>query len=196
MYPFTRSACPDYLVDHWQPMGIRFQNAVGRNPRYKFIWYAKFRKDESLQHLLAMTKGHCAFCDGANLGAESRKTIEHFRPKSMFHTIAYQWENLYPCCDQCQSAKREHFDEGLLVGDQADYTFERYFSVDYLTGALLPNPIADELDQQRAAVTINLYGLNLEERKAARKFQRRLYESRSQDMVLDDFSYRFYLMDA
>ncbi|MBJ9256026.1 hypothetical protein I5495_01500 [Citrobacter amalonaticus] len=196
MYPFVRSVCPDYLNTCWQALGIRFRDARARNPRYKFIWYAKFQKDESLRRLLEMTKGHCAFCDGANLGAESRKTIEHFRPKSEFHTLAYQWENLYPCCDQCQSAKGEDFDEGLLAGDQAGYAFESYFSLDYSSGAILPNPVASDNDQQRARITIAFYGLNVEERKIARKRQHKFYQSRPDDMHLDDFSYRFYLTDA
>lgn len=196
MFPFTRSECPAWLVDCWENMGIRFRDAKTRNPAYQFHWYKKFNQPESLRLLLEMTNYHCAFCDGGFLGAESRKTIEHFRPKSLYQTLAFQWENLYPCCDQCQSAKGERFDEQLLVGDLPDYYFERYFCLDYVSGALLPNPLASEEDQQRAAVTLRIYGLNLYERKRARIFQRRLYECRTADMELDDFSYRYFLMDA
>lgn len=196
MYPFIRSECPEYLVNCWENMGIRFHKAKENNPRYQFRWYKAFNKPESLRLLLEMTKGHCAFCDGADLGAESRKTIEHFRPKSEHHTLAFQWENLYPCCDQCQSAKGDDFDERLLVGDQAGYEFDRFFSIDYSSGALLPNPLATEYEQQSAVVTIKLYGLNLDERKSARKMQRKIYEHCSEELELDDFSYRYFLMDA
>jgi len=50
-----------------------------------------------------MTQAHCAFCDG-QIGAESRETVEHFRPKGLFPELAYAWDNLFPCCDLCQSA--------------------------------------------------------------------------------------------
>ena len=77
-----------------------------------------------------MTQRHCAFCDGP-LGIESRETVEHFRPKSKFPELAFAWENLFPCCDVCQSHKGERFDLHLLKPDDDDYHFERYFVVNF-----------------------------------------------------------------
>jgi len=138
-----------------------------------------------------MTQAHCAFCDGP-VGVESRETVEHFRPKSRFPELAYQWENLFPCCDMCQSKKLERFDPALLKPDEADYAFERYFVANYLTGKVEPLPGLDDTTKKRAEVTIAMYGLNIEARKIARI---REWESYCRDAApcLDDYSYRFFL---
>lgn len=197
MFKFARTECPDYLATCWERLGLQFQRAKTRNPSYKFQWYAPFRYEETLQRLATMTNNHCAFCDGGDLGAVSRRTIEHFRPKSDFQTIAYQWENLYLCCDQCQSQKLEDFDDGLLVGDQSDYEFQTYFMVDYAAGTIEPNPGATLAEQARARVTIDLYGLNLDVRNQSRKRELKRYQQRiPEEDLLEDFSYRYYLADA
>jgi len=138
-----------------------------------------------------MTQTHCAFCDGP-LGVESRETVEHFRPKSQFPELAYTWDNLFPCCDVCQSSKREAFHELLLKPDAREYRFSRYFMVDYRTGAIEASAIADETGQQSARITVGLYGLNSPARKRARLRELEYYRSKD-NPVLDDYSYRFFL---
>jgi uncharacterized protein (TIGR02646 family) len=197
MFKFTRPECPDYLADCWEQLGDRFATNRLLNSKYRFDWTAAFRYSETLEHLIQMTQGHCAFCDGGDLGAVSRKTIEHFRPKSTFHHLAYKWENLYPCCDRCQSEKLEKFHEILLVGDEDGYEFDKYFMVDYSAGTLTPNPLANPADQRRAQITIDLYGLNLEVRNLNRKKELKRYLRRDPEVdILDDFSYRYFLADA
>lgn len=196
MYKFVREDAPLYLVTCWETLTRNFIAAKTRNPRYRFIWYKKFKYENTLSLLFNMTKGHCAFCDGGNIGAESRKTIEHFRPKSSFQELAYKWENLYPCCDQCQSQKRERFDFALLIPDDVNYQFNNYFIANYHTGEIEPSGFASEDAQQRARVTIEHYGLNLPERKTSRKRERRRYYQRDTETdIKDDFSYRYFLDD-
>lgn len=199
MYPFIRPACPDYLTECWEVLGLRYEAAKQKDPKYKFIWFADFQYDQTRARLLAMTNNHCAFCDGGDLGAMSRETLEHFRPKSRpeFHRLAYQWENLYPCCDRCQSEKLEQYDDELLIADAEDYAFEDYFIADYLTGEILPNPLASAVNQYRADKTIKLYGLNVDVRTTIRKKELKRYLQRDSDTdILDDFSYRYFLLDA
>ncbi len=199
MYPFIRPACPDHLTECWEALGLRYEAAKKANPKYKFYWFTTFRYEETRELLLAMTKNHCAFCDGGDLGAMSRETLEHFRPKSRpeFHRLAYQWENLYPCCDRCQSEKHEQYDDALLIADAVGYAFEDYFIADYSTGEILPNPLASAVNQSRADKTIELYGLNIDVRKTIRKKELKHYLQRNPDTsILDDFSYRYFLLDA
>ncbi|WHP32770.1 hypothetical protein QMG90_07670 [Trabulsiella odontotermitis] len=199
MYSFERTPCPDYLAECWEALGAQFDTAKQQNPAYQFYWYAAFRYEDTRKLLNQMTAGHCAFCDGGDLGALSRETIEHFRPKSRseFRRIAFQWENLYPCCDQCQSVKREDFDDRLLVADAQGYRFEDYFIVDYQTGEIQPNPLASADNQDRAALTLDFYGLNIAVRKHCRKKELKRYHQRDpEEDVIDDFSYRYFLMDA
>jgi hypothetical protein len=79
--------------------------------------------------------------------------------KSTWPAFAYEWANLYVCCAQCQK-RGDRFDEGLLRPDADDYAFERYFECDLATGRLAPAGDASRGDQQRAAVTIQLFNLN------------------------------------
>ena len=199
MYSFIRPECPDYLLECWEKLGKKYVNAKKKNPKYAFTWYAEFCYPETRKLLTAMTQEHCAFCDGGDLGAMSRETLEHFRPKSRqeFYHLAYQWENLYPCCDRCQSEKLEKYDDALLIADGEGYAFNDYFMVDYTTGEILPNSLASAADQHRANTTIELYGLNVDSRKTIRKKELKRYLQRDEATdVLDDFSYRYFLMDA
>jgi len=199
MYPFIRTECPDHLRECWEELGVKYEASKIKDSKYSFIWYAAFRYDEVRKLLTAMTNEHCAFCDGGDLGAMSRETLEHFRPKSRkeFYRLAYNWENLYPCCDRCQSEKLEKYDAALLIADEAGYDFNDYFMVDYITGEILPNPLASAANQHRADTTIRIYGLNVEPRTKIRKKELKRYLQRDESTdVLDDFSYRFFLMDA
>lgn len=199
MYAFQRTPCPDYLNECWEVLGMRYVEAKNRNPGYKFRWYAAFRYDETRRLLNEMTQGHCAFCDGGDLGAISRETIEHFRPKSHpeFSRLAFQWQNLYPCCDQCQTQKLENFDINLLVADEVGYRFEDFFIADYTNGEIQPNPLASEHNQRRAQCTIDFYGLNTSLRARCRKKELKRFRQRNpEDDFLNDFSYRYFLMDA
>ena len=199
MYAFHRSQCPDYLTDCWERLGRHYAAQKLRNQRYRFKWFSGFRYATTKQTLYEMTQGHCAFCDGGNLGAESRMTIEHFKPKSRreFYRLAYQWENLYPCCDTCQAQKRDSYNAALLVGDQPGYAFDDYFMVNYISGALESNPLVAPENQHRAEVTIATYGLNLDVRKISRKRELRYFRHRDASLEgIDDFSYRYFLSDA
>jgi uncharacterized protein (TIGR02646 family) len=162
-----------------------------QNPKHPFKWRSQNCYQETRKHLLAMTQGRCAFCDGG-LGAESRETVEHFRPKSQFPEFAYAWSNLFPCCDMCQSQKKEQFSEDLLKPDEDDFVFSHFFIVNYKSGELEVSPQADLKARSRAEITLQLYGLNLAARTKARK---REWESfcREIEPFLDDYNYRYFL---
>ncbi|MDD5272549.1 MAG: TIGR02646 family protein, partial [Methylovulum sp.] len=168
MRKLDRPESPDCLASHAEQWTQEYLAARAKNPKQPFRW----RKPECYQaireSLRAMTQGHCAFCD-AVLGISSRETVEHFRPKSQFPDLAYDWWNLFPCCDLCQAQKLEKFAEELLKPDADDFAFSRYFIANCKTGELEPSPQAEPACRQRAAITIDLYGLNLPARITARK---------------------------
>lgn len=195
MRKVERSAQPDCLRDNAGVWAQEYVAAREKNAKHKFTWRNDGCYQTIRRTLTDMTQHHCAFCDGL-IGAESRETIEHFRPKSNFPALAYQWDNLFPCCDVCQSQKLEKFDDGLLKPDTAEYAFNRYFICNYETGELQANPQASETDQARANRTLNLYGLNLPQRQASRQRELKQYSRRDEVDLIDDFSYRYFLEDA
>lgn len=191
MRKVNRNEAPACLVAGAPGWTLDYVAKREMNPAYKFSWRNQACYDAIRRQLVAMTQDHCAFCDG-RIGTESRETVEHFRPKSVFPGLAYEWTNLFPCCDVCQSNKREQFDALLLKPDELTYLFEDYFVANFLTGALEPRPDAPEEARRRAEVTINLYGLNLPARKVARLREMNSYLLNIEHCI-DDYNYRYFL---
>ena len=171
MRKFDRAGEPAICSENsakWNAQWVARRNS---DPKATFSWYRvddKSARDHLLPALKEQSEGHCSFCDAFPVGGVSNETIEHFRPKSKFPEHAYTWTNLYYCCDACQNAKREEWDEALLHADGPDYAFSRYFEFDFTTGGIKPNPLATEQDQQRAAITVRLYGLDSPARRRNR----------------------------
>lgn len=193
MMKMERTDPPDFLRKHCRVWAREFAEKREANPGYNFQW--KTWKGRRVNERLAEEFGsHCAFCDSYPLGRSSHKSIEHFRPKADYPLLVYAWPNLFPCCDVCQSTKGREFDRKLLKPDTKDYRFDRYFVLNYKTGKIETNPGASQREQERAGITIEMYGLNRFGRPHSRLIERKKYQGVSeQELCIDDFSYRFFL---
>ena len=194
MMPIERLSAPDFLAANFARWGGQYAHRRARNAAAKFFWpnYQKTRINLLLlPDLMAMTAEHCSFCDGFPIETTG-DSIEHFIPKTKAPKLAYQWENLFYCCLKCQGSKQEQFDDKLLRPDIAGYSFVYYFQYDTKTGKIIPNADREESVQQRAAKTIELYGLNEYGRPRARK--RTLHMFVAGLHQLTDFPYRFILV--
>jgi uncharacterized protein (TIGR02646 family) len=198
MMKFFRPPQPAFLAENYRGWGREHKTKRDADTAAQFYWKTYF--GERVNTLILQAFGayadHCAFCDGYPLGPFARQTLEHFRPVSRYPRLAYVWHNLFVCCDRCQSAKRDRFDKKLLKPDTDDYTFERYFLVNYRTGEIEINPTASERDQARAKLTIELYALNDHGRPQSRLLEYRKFRTLMAEgnYQLDDFSYRFFLV--
>ncbi len=192
MTPLQRTPAPDFLLQHWEEWGKLWQKKLVENPKASFP-YPQVQgqgKEQIREQLFAMSAEHCAFCDALN----AQETIEHFKPKKQFPLVAYQWENLYPCCGDCQG-KNDRYSDALLRPDADDYSFRRYFILDFPTFELCPNPEAEASDQERAKITIELYRLNRPTAKKSRKLSWKNFRLLlAHDNNLDDLPFR-YLAD-
>ena len=191
MRKLTRTAAPKCLQDHATNWTDEFVKKIANNPSHKFSWRNSACYQAIRQTLVSMTQRHCAFCDGL-LGLTSRETVEHFRPKKIFPELAYAWDNLFPCCDLCQSIKLERFDEALLKADTEDYAFNNYFTVNYHTGEIEVSSRSDPNAQAKARITLELYGLNTKDRMKARIREMECF-SRAETPYIDDYNYRYFL---
>ena len=196
MMKVQRPDPPQWLSDKYERWGQRYEQTLAKTPGTRFRWPQ--HEKQKINHLLLpllrkMTDDHCSFCDIFQMVAEINETIEHFKPAAKYPRDVCRWENLFLCCNKCQGAKQELFNPKLLKPDEAEYGFARYFIYQFASGELQPNPAASQIDQQRAHVTITLYGLNAGERPRARK---RVFESYCQsanpDLTL--YSYRFMFL--
>jgi uncharacterized protein (TIGR02646 family) len=169
----------------------------GKNPSAKFSWYqidGRSVRDLILPTLREMNQSHCSFCDAFPLEDRSSEPVEHFRPKSnpLFYDQAYAWTNLYYCCERCQKQKKEYWHETLLAPDATEYTFSNYFIFDFLTGEIRENPVVSVEDQERAKVTIALFGLDSDARRRFRRLELKKWLE-SEQLNLDDWAYRDFL---
>ncbi len=200
MRKLTRPPQPGFLKNRSKQWGKEFARKKERKKDYVFTWrqYKGRKVDKLLMPLLVeMTNNHCSFCDGYPLGETGRQTIEHFKPKGRFPLLAYTWTNLFLCCDVCQNAKQEKYDEKLLKPDHREYDFFLFFINNYRTGKIEPNPASPPEFQERAEVTILLYDLNNKERINSRKRMFKLFmrlKKNEQIELLDEFPYRCFLV--
>lgn len=128
MTPARRPPVPAWYAANWEGWRERWL------ARREWAWPTSEGRRVNVrlfeEALRPMTDGHCAYCDADHLGAAARETIDHFRPKATFPTEAFDYDNLYPACDVCQTAKRDTWDEHLLRPDEPGYDFDRYFVCD------------------------------------------------------------------
>lgn len=99
------------------------------------------------ESLRAISESHCSFCDGFPLDDTSRETIEHYYPKAKteYPEKTYDWENLFYCCDKCQSMANKHKPfQVTLKPDDVDYHFDNHFWFDAEDGFVKLNNEDDE----------------------------------------------------
>jgi uncharacterized protein (TIGR02646 family) len=192
MMKLQRPAPPEILAQNWEAWGIEYEQKRRQNPKYEFKWRKKVYL-LLIDLLLRMTKDHCSFCDSSPMRSQIRETIEHFHPKKDRPRLVYQWENLFACCDRCQNAKQDRFEEALLKPDEIEYEFKRYFFFEEVTGKLIPNSDASSEDQNRAATTIRLYKLNEFGRPEARLWVLELARL-CPTLPIDKHPYRFMFL--
>lgn len=124
----------------------------------KRVWQSKGNLYKALKNELRnISEGHCSFCDGFPLNDTSRQTIEHYYPKKSFLEKTYEWENLFYCCDNCQSfSYSDNPFRYTLKPDDESYNFEEHFWFDPYDGQL--KPLRD--DDLNAKLFLKRYGIN------------------------------------
>jgi len=79
--------------------------------RFKKSCYNAAAKKE----LLGLYFGKCAYCE-TKIEVGFYSCIDHYRPKSIYYWLAYEWSNLLPTCFKCNTLKSNRFDiEGERV---------------------------------------------------------------------------------
>jgi uncharacterized protein (TIGR02646 family) len=157
--------------------------------------------NELRNQLCFITKEHCTFCDAFPVGHISKETIEHYFPKEQYPLKSYDWDNLFYCCDKCQSeANKIKFIE-TLKPDTATYKFSNYFYFDLGSGKInvLENLETENLEAfDKANAFLIRYGINSDIRKTLRKtiyqdIQNHFAAKTIKDdfRQRDDFTYRY-----
>ena len=145
---------PPLLVAKQKEWTIRWIESRDKDKNWATRTASKLLKNA----LLTMTHGKCAYCE--NLLLETFP-VEHFLSKSESREHAFQWENLFPACHDCNSKKGSRSPEKEIIRPDREPDSEDYFDVN-VKGQLVPHSkIADDaFAEERVRLTIEFFGLN------------------------------------
>ena len=111
------------------------------------------------EELGARFHGICGYCEEIERGE-----VDHFRPKSKFPELVYEWTNWVFACNACNSiSKRDKWPKGGYVNPCAASRQERpenYFQFDLHTGDLIPRSGLSGKRLRMARQTIRDISLN------------------------------------
>ena len=94
--------------------------------------------------IAAMSAHKCAYCEGP-INALRASHVEHFKPKSLFPLLAYEWTNYFLGCPGCNGAKGAKWPErgGYLRPDRGDPSSHFVFEADGTARAARARSAAD-----------------------------------------------------
>ena len=121
MHRLTRPAEPANLRDHVPPgeflAEARRIEALppGERPkatRERLTFQDRaWRNDQVKAALQSMTDDLCSYCESEGSDVAFYGQMDHFRPKSLFPTLAYSWTNLFWACQVCNTSKGAYWPE-------------------------------------------------------------------------------------
>ena len=80
-------------------------------PKKKGVCYFKAIWGKAKRALATMSYQKCAYCE-TPINAERSGQVEHFKPKSLFPLLAYEWDNYFLGCGGCNGAKSDKWPSG------------------------------------------------------------------------------------
>lgn len=134
------------------------------------LW-TRFRDD-----LRSRFHGICGYCEEETAPG----TLDHFRPKSKFPKLVYEWSNWVFACQPCNQSKGDKWPDDGYVDPCACLMSERpenFFDFDLDTGSILPGSLLSAERRSKSRKTIDEIGLNDSEHLKKRLAQIELAKS-------------------
>lgn len=154
---------------HWINRGPEPTRLAAISFRYTPRWIAHYRGQTGAKptdshwrefhaDLAVAFSGLCAYCEELCPGQ-----IDHFRPKSKFPALVYEWSNWVFSCHRCNQLKGDTWPAGGYVDPCAKSKLARpeiFFTFDTATGAVVPQPGLTPARSIKAQSMIENLGLN------------------------------------
>ena len=104
---------------------VCFRAGRGGKIAFKPLWGV------SKEQIARLTSQLCAYCEG-EINSPRAGQVEHYKPKSLFPLLAYDWENYFLSCAGCNGAKSDKWPEqgAYLRPDVGDPAAELEFAED------------------------------------------------------------------
>ena len=96
--------------------------------------------------IAAMSHRKCVYCEGP-INAPRAGSVEHFQPKSLFPSQAYEWTNYFLGCAGCNGAKSNKWPKrgGYVRPDEGDPSRHFVFKEDGTVEAAIPKSGAERM---------------------------------------------------
>ncbi len=101
---------------------------------------------------------NCGYCETLCKGE-----VDHFRPKSRFPKLVYEWSNWIFSCHDCNSWKREKWPNSGYIDPCAKIERlrpEKFFDFDLKTGEIIPRKRLTPYHQKKMKTMIDDFHLN------------------------------------
>lgn len=175
---------PDILKENADQWTKEFKDNLELYGEYKKIpdkvknsMWKNYRHDDIKKKLFESSHQKCAFCESIP-GESGNIEVEHFKPKSLYPDLAFDWNNFLPVCRKCNDSKSSHDTGKEPIVNPTVVNPETIFTYDFLD--IKPIREGDSIAER----TIEVCNLNAE----------RLYDARSK--LLKSLSgYRHRLRD-
>jgi uncharacterized protein (TIGR02646 family) len=152
-------------------------------------WDETVNRPEIRAHLNRMQGRRCAYCEGPL--DDHKQHIEHFRTRSRFPKLMFEWRNLYLSCAQVDSCGiyKDHSAGAHDPDDLIDPCIDdpdRFFRF-YSNGAIKVRQGLSPADARRAHETLRVFNLNPEHGSLRARRQRAAKDYLARDpRILDD----------
>lgn len=112
MHKVERNQAPDGLVKLSEEFKKNYNDSTNMTDEWTNFSKSKLKK-EVVDSLNEMYSGMCAYCE-ASISEVAFPNIEHFRPKSVFPLLCYEYSNKHCVCPSCNTNKKDKFDEKMI----------------------------------------------------------------------------------
>lgn len=188
--------------------------ALGKFPKGSGKYSDAYKRADIKKALQAIYYKKCCYCETKI----RQPDVEHFRPKSTYHWLAYSWDNLLLACPDCnRSYKNARFD---IAGKQVHYQKGDLSDIHILASskryldeqALLLHPELDNPEEhlcydefgkiyamkgsKRGEATIEICGLDAEYLEEARKELVEMFEKKIENEIIENINDKIALSKA
>lgn len=160
---------PSILIQNKDRWTTELKNNLVKYGEYEKIpldiknsMWVHYRHPDIKEKLFASSHQKCAFCE-AKPAESGNIEVEHFKPKSLYPELAFEWDNFLPVCRKCNVSKSNHDTGKEPIVNPCSDDPETIFTYNFIN--IIPTDKRNEIADR----TIEICDLNSE----------RLYDVRS-----------------
>jgi len=112
MRQVKRTAKPDSLKINGKKWKKELLDEISKKGYYKDVdrkYQEHYKKEDVKTALIDMYNGLCCYCE-SDFGGSSYENIEHYKPKSKFPELSFEWDNLHLACQRCNTNKSDKWE--------------------------------------------------------------------------------------